>query len=133
MRQEGMWAERIRHSESLPPPKKGARGMHELPHPRNYIDDNKKAACQVAKAVAARAKLEAEIDKHKAAFGDGNPDGLELLKDKEEKLKKGYEWAWRERIDAEMELHRATFGCNGDREGWATLQMRKHHMMNGLF
>ena len=50
----------------------------------------------------------------------------------EENLKKDYEWAWRERIDAEMDLHRATFGCNGDREGWATLQMRKQHMMNGL-
>jgi hypothetical protein len=73
-----------------------------------------------------------------AAFGDGNPDGLALLKEKEKKLKEGYEWAWLERIDAEFELHKATFGCNGgnrqsDREVLAMLQARKHHMMNGMF
>ena len=131
MGQEGRCAERIRHAEPLAPPSKRRRGL-------SFIDDNQKAASQVAKAVSERAKLDAEIDKHKAAFGDGNPDGLELLKEKEKKLKEGYEWAWRERIDAEIELHKATFGCNGgnrhsDREVLAALQMRKQHMMNGLF
>jgi hypothetical protein len=132
MRQDGMWAERIRHAESLPPPKKRPRGIHELPHPRNYIDNNRDATRQVAQAVAARANLESEMDKHKATFGDGDPDGLALLKKKEENLKNDYAWAWRERIDAEMDLHRATFGCNGDREGWAMLQMKKQHLLDGL-
>jgi hypothetical protein len=131
MRQEGRCAERIRHAENLAPPGKRRREL-------SFIDDNQKAASQVARAVSARAKLEAEIDKHKATFGDANPDGLELLKEKEKKLKNDYEWAWRERIDAEIELHKATFGCNGgnrqsDREVLAALQMRKQHMMNGLF
>ena len=131
MRQEGRCAERIRHAEPLAPPSKRRREL-------SFIDDNQKAASQVARAVSARAKLEAEIDKHKATFGDANPDGLELLKEKEKKLKNDYEWAWRERIDAEIELHKATFGCNGgnrqsDREVLALLQMRKQHMMNGMF
>ena len=131
MRQEGRCAERIRHAETLAPPSKRRREL-------SFIDDNQKAASQVARAVSARAKLEAEIDKHKATFGDANPDGLELLKEKEKKLKNDYAWAWRERIDAEIELHKATFGCNGgnrhsDREVLAALQMRKQHMMNGLF
>ena len=131
MRQEGRCAERIRHAEPLAPPGKRRREL-------SFIDDNQKAASQVARAISARAKLEAEIDKHKATFGDANPDGLELLKEKEKKLKNDYEWAWRERIDAEIELHKATFGCNGgnrhsDREVLAALQMRKQHMMNGLF
>ena len=131
MRLEGRFAERIRHAEPLAPPSKRRREL-------SFIDDNQKAASQVARALSARAKLEAEIDKHKATFGDANPDGLELLKEKEKKLKNDYAWAWRERIDAEIELHKATFGCNGgnrqsDREVLAALQMRKQHMMNGLF
>ena len=131
MREEGRFAERIRHIETLEPPSKRRRVL-------SYIDDDRKAASQVARAVSARAKLEAEIDKHKAAFGDANPDGLELLKEKEKKLKEGYEWAWLERIDTEIELHKATFGCNGGnlqsyREVLATLEMRKEHMKNGLF
>ncbi len=72
------------------------------------------------------------MDKHKATFGDGDPEGLALLKTKEENLKNDYAWAWRERIDAEMDLHRATFGCNGDREGLALLQMKKQHLLDGL-
>ena len=131
MLQEGRCAEKIRHAEPLAPPGKRRREL-------SFIDDNQKAASQVARAVSARAKLEAEIDKHKATFGDANPDGLELLKEKEKKLKNDYEWAWLERIDAEIELHKTTFGCNGgnrqsDREVLVALQMRKQHMMNGLF
>ncbi len=132
MRQEGMWAERIRHAESLPPPKKRPHEMYELAHPRNYIDNNKDAARQVAKAVAERVRLDTEMDKHKATFGDSDPEGWALLKIKEKNLKNDFEWAWRDRLDAEMELHRATFGRNGDREGWALLQIKKENLMNGL-
>ncbi len=39
---EDRWAQRIRHAESLPPPAKKPRHIHELPRPRTWYTSNRR-------------------------------------------------------------------------------------------